>query len=374
LIRAFESDEGGTDMSGTMGRRTVLKTIGGALVSAPFVSRSFGQTAITIRVSSALTGDSNSSHFVWYARFKSALESAVGTKVSLSYFPNNQLGKESDVVQQIVVGGLDMMISGTSIWATVLPEIGALDLGYIFSGNDHVGKALDGAAGQQLSKLLIERTGARVLGYGYSLGARNVYTKNPITSPEALKGVKLRVLPVPNFVARLKSMGANATPIPFGEIYASLQSGAVEGLEQDAPTVLGGKFYEVAKHCILTQHIFSPVIPVISRRAFERIPADLQPAFEAAAKDATTYQRGQAGQIEAAAFDELKKLGVTVSTVDRDYYRKLVEPLWKSFADNYASAKPILESIRAAAAGGGGRPRSFGRLSLHAPPREPGGA
>jgi TRAP-type transport system periplasmic protein len=337
-------------MSLVVHRRALLRAAAAAAVSAPFVGRAAAQAALTLRISSSLTADNNSSHFVWFSRFKNSLEASAGTRIALNYFPNNQLGKESDVVQQTVIGSMDMMISGTSIWATVLPELGALDLGYLFVGNDHVGKALDGAAGSQLSKLLVERTGVRTLGYGYSLGARNVYTRNPLATPADLKGVKIRVLPVPNFVATLKNMGAVATPIPFGEIYTALQSGVVDGVEQDAPTVLGGKFYEIAKHCMLTQHIFNPVMPVMSRRAYERIPADLQAAVEAAAKDATAYQRAQAAQSEATAFLELKKLGVTVSTVDRDHFRKLVEPLWLSFGENYAAAKPIIEAIRASAA------------------------
>ena len=116
------------------------------------------------------------------------------------------------------------------------------------------------------------------LGWGYSLGARNVWTKNPVPTAADLKGVKLRVLPVPNFIATIKYMGAVPTPLPFGEIYTALQTGVVDGFEHDAPTALAGKFYEVAKHCALTQHIYNPQLPCISKRSFERIPTDLQQA------------------------------------------------------------------------------------------------
>ncbi|MEO8133809.1 MAG: TRAP transporter substrate-binding protein [Betaproteobacteria bacterium] len=329
-------------------RRTAIKTAFAAAASlaAPALVRA--QSGLSLRMSSSLTADMNSSHFVWYDRFSKNLKASVGDKVSIVYFPNNQLGKESDIVQQVRLGAMDMMISGTSIWATAMPEIGVLDMGYLFQNWDHVGRSLDGAAGASLSKLLLERASIMPLGYAYSLGARNVYTKTQLKSAADLHGVKVRVLPVPNFVTTLKLMGAVATPIPFGEIYTALQTGVVDGVEQDAPTVLAGKFYEVAKHCMLTEHIFNPVIPVISKRAFDRIPADLQKPFLEAAREATVYQRGQAGSAEVKAFEQLKALGVTVQAVDRVALAKAVSPMWGEFATQYPATAPIVKAIQSA--------------------------
>lgn len=90
------------------------------------------------------------------------------------------LGKEADATQQVRIGAINMMISGTSIWATLVPEVGVLDLGYLFKDYDRVGKVLDGKAGEQLSKLMMDKANVMVLGYGYNLGARNVYTKKAI--------------------------------------------------------------------------------------------------------------------------------------------------------------------------------------------------
>lgn len=330
-------------------RRHAVTTMLATGLSAPFVRRA--QAApLTLRMSSSLTADDNSSHYVWFKRFQENLKKAAGEALAINYFPNNQLGKESDVIQQVRVGAVDMMISGTSIWATVTPEIGVLDLGYLFKNNDHVGKSLDGDAGKALSAILDAKAGVQVLGYGYSLGARNIYTRAPLAKPEALHGVKIRVLPVPNFIATLKAMGAVATPIPFGEIYTALQTGVVDGLEQDAPTVLGGKFYEIAKHCMLTQHIYNPIMPVMNKRSFGRIPEAQRAAFLEAAKEATAYQRGQAASTEERAFAELKKLGVTVTPTDREHFRGLVEPLWGEFASQYPATKPIIAAVRATAA------------------------
>ena len=98
-----------------------------------------------------MTADDNAAHYVWYQRFQTNLKAGVGDAIKIDYFPNNQLGKESDVVQQVKVGSIDMMVTGSSIWATVLPEIGMLDLGYLFDSYAHVARATEGPARAQRS-------------------------------------------------------------------------------------------------------------------------------------------------------------------------------------------------------------------------------
>ncbi len=330
-------------------KRALLKT-GVALAGLAAAGRhAFAQgSAVTLRMSSTLPADPvNSAHFVWYQRFASNLKTAVGDKIVVNYFPSDQLGKEADVVQQVRLGSVDMMISGSSIWATLMPEMGVLDMGYLFQSNDHCGKALDAKAGKILTDMLAERTNVLGIGWGYSLGARNVWTKNPVKTVQDLHNVKLRVLPNPTFVATLKLMGAVPTPLPFGEIYTSLQTGVVDGFEHDAPTALAGKFYEVAKNCALTQHIYNPQLPVISKRSFERIPADLRKAFLDAAAEATAYQRGKAQEAEDNAFAKLKAGGLTVHTADRAAFQKMVQPLWGEFTAKYPSTVPIVQAINA---------------------------
>jgi tripartite ATP-independent transporter DctP family solute receptor len=286
----------------TFSRRDFLKTVSAASLTATGISAPinvFAQSKITLRMSSSLVADNTSAHFVWYQRLVDNLKASVGDKIGVDYFPNNQLGKEADVVQQVKVGAVDMMISGSSIWSTVAPELGLFDMGYLFNSYAQAGKALDGAAGSQLAKILNEKTGVTILGWAFSFGARNVFAKKPLASLADVKGLKLRVLPATNFVETFKVMEAVPTPIPFGELYTSLQTGVVDGFEHDAPTALGSKFYEVTKHCLLTEHVYNPVVPVIGKTGLERIPADLRAAFMKAVAEATAYQRSQATATEA---------------------------------------------------------------------------
>jgi tripartite ATP-independent transporter DctP family solute receptor len=302
---------------------------------------------VTLRMYSSLPADDNSAHYAWYAKFKSALDARTKGAVEVNFFPNAQLGKEADAIQQVRLGAIDLMVSGTSIWATIAPEIGVLDLGYLFDGYAQVGKSLDGAAGKTLGNLLEQKSNVRVLGFGFSMGARNVYTRNPVKTPHDLDNVKIRVLPVPNFLATLKAMGVTPIPMPGGEVYSGLQMGVIDGLEHDAATVLASKFYEIAKYCTLTRHIYNPIVVVVNKGSFERIPAALRPDFLAAAEEATAWERNVAETAEAKAFDELKARGVVVSETDAAYFRAAVKPVWTEFAAKYPVAAEVLRQIEA---------------------------
>jgi tripartite ATP-independent transporter DctP family solute receptor len=320
-----------------------------AATGMPFSARA--ENVIALRISSSLTADQNSAHYIWYQRFAANLKSVAGSRIAADFFPNSQLGKEADVVQQVKVGSIDIMLTGSSIWATVAPEFGMLDLGYLFDSYAHAAKALDGGVGASLAEILRNRTGCTIMGWG-SHFARSVYTKAPVTSLAGLKGVKLRVLPTSAFIDTFKLMGAVPTPIPFNELYTAVQTGVVDGFEHDASTVLATKLFEVTKHCFLTEHLFPPMVAVIGKRGLDRIPADIRPPLLQAAQEASQYQRAQAADKGRAAFAELKKLGNAfhpMAKAERDALRKKMETqLWPAFAAQYPPTKPLFQAVAAA--------------------------
>ena len=310
------------------------------------------QAVPTLRFSSSMVADQNAAHYVWQQQFESNLKAAVGDRIKVDYFPNNQLGKESDVVQQVKVGAIDMMVTGSSIWATVAPQFGMLDLGYLFDSYAHAGKALDSGVGARLNDMLQKATGCSVITWASHFGARSVYTKQPVRSLAEVKNVKLRVLPTPAFIETFKIMGAIPTPIPFGELYMAAQTGVVDGFEHDAATVLASKLNEVVKYCWLTEHLFSPMVVVIGKRGMDKIPADLRPAFMKAAADATARQRAVATDKGNQAIDALTKLGIVFTPMqksEREFVRKEMEArLWSSFAKEHPDTAPLFTAISAA--------------------------
>jgi tripartite ATP-independent transporter DctP family solute receptor len=339
-------------------RRQFLKTASLAplapLASIAIPSMGQAQTPVSMRFSSSMLADDNAAHYVWMQHFDQSLQAAAPGRFKLEYFPNNQLGKESDVVQQVKVGSVDMMVSGSSIFATIAPELGMLDLGYLFDNYAHVAKAMDGPAGAALNDMLQKRSGCSILTWASHFGARSVYTKTPVKALADIKGVKLRVLPTPAFIETFKLMGAIPTPIPFGELYMAAQTGVVDGFEHDAATVLASKLNEVVSSCWLTEHLFSPMVVVIGKRGMDKIGADVKPAFIKAANDATQEQRRIATQKSAAAIEELKRKGMTffpMAPAERNAVRATMQAnLWSAFAKQYPPTAPLFTEIDAARA------------------------
>jgi tripartite ATP-independent transporter DctP family solute receptor len=327
-----------------LGAATAFPLLASCSNNAPTKTGS-GDT-VTLRMSSALVTGENSAHWVWYNKFQELLTSTTNGRIKIQYFPSNQLGQEADVVKQVQLGTIDMMISGSSIWSTIVPQVGFLDMGYLFDNLDNLGKGLDGKSGTLITQLLKEKAQVNIIGWYYSFGPRSVCTKKPIETVDALKGLKIRVLPVTNFVETIKLVGAVPTPLAFGEVYTSLQTGVIDGFEHDFPTILSGKYYEVAKYVTRTEHIYNPDITTISDKALKKVPSDLQAAFLQAAKDATTYQRQQAAKTALQAEKDFKeKYGGSVFTVDRPALRKKMEPLWTNFTTQYPETKPLLDEV-----------------------------
>lgn len=331
-------------------RRAILKagalsSLGMAGIGLPFKQ---ADAAITLRLSTSLTADPvYSVSAIWYKKFNELVQKNCNGQIAVQFFPDNQLGKEADIVSQLRLGIVDMMIGGSSIWSTVVPEVGVFDMGYLFNGWDTFGAALDGVPGKTVSKLLADRSGVRVLGWAFPPGVRSILAKAPVSSSAELKGKKIRVLPVTYFLETMKLMGAVATPLSFGEVYTALQAGVVDGFEHDAPTVLAGKYFEAAKVLTLTKHIYNPYNPMISARSFDsKIPKNLQEGFLAAAAEATTYSRGLAIKAEAQAMAKLKAQGVQIVEADRAGFRKDVMPLWQQFTDKYPNMRPVVDAIR----------------------------
>ena len=342
-------------MGPAFSRRRVLAASAAMLAMPAIISHRAGAApVVTLRIAAASPPDKFGGHYLWFKPFQEALQNAVGDTIKLAYFPNGQLGKEADVVQQVKVGSVDMMITGSSIWATVVPEFGMLDLGFLFDDYDHCARAMESGIAATLGTLMHQRTGVNVLGWGFQVGARSVYTKTPTASLAGLHDVKLRVLPTPAFIETFKLMGAIPTPIPVNELYTALQTGVVDGFEHDPGTVTSYKFYEVTKHCLLTRHLYSPMLVAIGKRGLAKIPPDLMPAFLKAAQDATAKDRADVPGVEAEAMDDLRHHGVVFAPLpaaDRLQIKAaMAANLYKDFAQRYPATAPLFALVAKASA------------------------
>lgn len=340
-------------MTGHLNRRTLIagSAATAVLIGAPHIARAAGP--IMLRVSSSAPPDKFGAHYLWYKPFEDELAKLAGDRIKLEYFPNAQLGKEADVVNQVKAGSVDMMLTGASIWATVVPEFGMLDLGFLFNSYDHCARALDSGVGQAYNQLLLERASVTILGWGFQVGARSIYTKKPIASLSELKGVKLRVLPTKAFIDTFNIIGATPTPIPINELYTAVQTGVVDGFEHDPGTVLAYKMFEVSKYCFLTRHIYTPMLAYIGKRGLAKIPADLLPKFMQAAAVATAASRSEVKAVEAEAVADLKAKGIVFADAPpaelQELRQKMADNLYSAYLKQFPVTEPLFAKIKLAA-------------------------
>ena len=189
-------------------------------------------------------------------RFRQHAEEATGGAVVVRLFPSGTLGQEREVVQQLQEGLVDFMVSGTAIWGSVAPKLQVFDFPFLWRDWEHVHAVVDGRVGREAADYLEGALRMRPLAWGDSFGFRQVVTRSrDVREPGQLAGLKIRTIQSPIYVKAVELMGASPTPMAFGEVYTSLQTGVIDGYEHDASTTLQQRFYEVAGHMARTRHI-----------------------------------------------------------------------------------------------------------------------
>src|SRR5262249_42384298 len=266
--------------------------------------------------------------------------------VDVQFFPDNQLGQEIDVINSVKLGVIDMMVSGSSISANLVPLVGVFDLGYLFDSFPQQTKAFDAGAAKPIEDALLKGGNIRIIAWAYNFGSRSVLSKRPAKTPEELAGLKIRTLPNPVITECLRLMGAAATPLAFGEIYTALQAGVLDGLEHDPPTIVASKFYETSKFYGLTEHNFSPLAIYFSDTTYKRMDAKLRDAFIDAAQKAAADTRTHGMAVEGEAKKVLQEKGVAINTVDKDAFRKRVAVQTENFIKQRPESKSFIEQIK----------------------------
>lgn len=342
-------------MSISVDRRGLLRSslavgtlAAGGLLASGLIGRARAAT-LKLKLSSSQPNDPKFANGrVYYDSLVKQLKAAgLDGQVEVAFFPDNQLGQEIDVINSVKLGVIDMMVSGSSIAANLVPVVGTYDLGYLFSSFAQQTKAFDEGAAAPIEQALLKGANIRIIAWAYNFGARSVLARKAVHGPEDLAGLKIRTLPNPVITECLRLMGAAATPLAFGEIYTAMQAGVLDGLEHDPPTIVASKFYETAKFYSLTQHNFSPLAIYFSDATYNRMAPALRDKFIAAAKLAAGDTRVHGLAVEQDALGELKAKGVTVVDCDRETFRKRVAPSIENFVKAHPDAKPIVDLIQA---------------------------
>jgi tripartite ATP-independent transporter DctP family solute receptor len=231
--------------------------------------------------------------------------------------------------------------------AMMVPQYAGTELPFIFRDLDHVHKVFDGPIGRDLEKQLLDKAKVRTVAV-YETTFRKIFTKTkPINSLADMKGLKIRVPEAQNYVRCMQLLGANPTPVPWGELYTALQMGVVEGFENKAEAAYNAKLHEQTKLMAYTGHIFCPNPFLCSERWFAKLSKTVQQAIVEAGTESLAWQRAEAPASEKAFEQKLKDAGVTATSPDRIPFAKAVEPFYKEWGDKYAGNE-LLKKIREA--------------------------
>ena len=247
-------------------------------------------------------------------------------RYTMDVFPASQLGNENQINEGLGLGTVDLIYTGVNFAATTYKPLGITGAPFILRDFDHWKAYRDSKLFADLAKGYDDKSKHKIVAITY-YGQRMVTANKEIKKPEDMKGMKLRVPPAPLFLMFTKSVGANATPIAFAEVYLALQQGTVDGQENPLPTIMAKKFYEVQSHVILTGHITESLVTVLGSHVWSKLTPDEQKIFQDVLKEAASKATDKIRASEQVLAAEFKKLGKTVVEPDREAFRKAAIPL-----------------------------------------------
>jgi tripartite ATP-independent transporter DctP family solute receptor len=266
-------------------------------------------------------------------------------RIKIEVTNNAALGTEKDTIEQTRFGVIDMNRVNAAPFNNLVPQTVVLGLPFLFRSTEHMHKTVDGPIGDEVLAAF-EPHGLVGLAF-YDSGARSFYsTKKPIQKLDDLKGMKVRVQQSDLWIAMMDAFGANATPMPFGEVYSSLETGVVDAAENNWPSYESSRHFEVAKNYTLTEHSLNPEILVISKMSWDKLSADDQKVLKDAAKESVAKMRELWTAREKASEEKIRAAGVNVITVDKAQFSAAMKPVYDRFVTD-PQMKDLLERIRA---------------------------
>jgi tripartite ATP-independent transporter DctP family solute receptor len=328
-----------------MKRREFVKVCGSSLAAAAAVGMpGFG------RAQDKMVWKASDVHPLGYPtveaiqRMGKKLETSTNGRISIQMFPSMQLGGEKEMIEQAQVGALQIARISVGAMGPVVDDLNVFNMPFIFRDEAHMRKVIDGPIGQDLLDRVSNAPTSRLIVLGWmDAGTRNVYCDRPITKPADLKGLKIRMMGNPIFVETMNAMGGNGVAMGFNELYQAMQTGVVDGAENNEPTVLAQNHYQVKKVYSLTGHLIIPEIFVFSKKTWETLSKDDQALLRKVSREAQMEQRQLWDAMVRDAETKLKGFGVQFVNADKEAFYKATQPIRDKYGAKYAA---LLKQIR----------------------------
>lgn len=267
--------------------------------------------------------------------------------LEIKVFPGGVLGDEKQMIEQAQLGAIDMIRVSMAPVAAILPDIEVFTLPYVFRDEDHMHKVIDGDIGKQIGDKLTSNPKSRLVFLGWmDSGTRNLITRDPITKPEDLKGKKIRVQGSPVALATLRSMGANAVSMGVSEVFSGLQSGIIDGAENNPPTFIAHNYMPVTKNYTLSGHFITPEMLLYSKVKWDKLSADQQQKILTLAREAQAEQRTLWDAYTADALEKMKAGGVQFHEIDKSYFVNATEPVRKQYGEKHQDLMNAIAAVQ----------------------------
>jgi tripartite ATP-independent transporter DctP family solute receptor len=278
------------------------------------------------------------------------LSAATKGNVSVAMYPSMQLGGEKEAIEQAQVGAIALARVSVGALGPVVDDLNVFNLPYVFRNTAHMQKVIDGKIGQDLLDS-VTNSGKGLIGLCWmDAGARNFYdTKRPIKTLADLKGLKIRVMGNPMFVDMANSMGANGVPLGYDQVFSSLQTGVVDGAENNPPSFVFDNHFQVAKFYTIDEHLIVPEMLVMSKKIFDSLSKDEQADVKKFAREAQLDERKLWKVYEQKALDKAKAAGITITQVSPEEKKKFqaaVKPVWDKYGPKYAAMIKRIQDVK----------------------------
>ena len=274
------------------------------------------------------------------------LETATKGRLSLKMFPNATLGNEKEMIEQAQVGAIQIVRISLGAVGPVVPDVNVFNMPFVFRDEAHMRKVIDGPIGDEILQKITDSS-AGLVGLGWmDGGTRNLYTKKPVKSPADLKGMKIRMMGNPLFVDTLNAMGGTGISMGFGELFSAIQTGVVDGAENNEPTYVTQNHHTVAKYYDLTGHLIIPEIFCFSKTAWAKLSKEDQALIKKLSREAQLEQRKLWDEKVAASRAQMKKDGVIVVEADKKAFYSLTAPVRAKYGAQYADLMKRIEATK----------------------------
>jgi tripartite ATP-independent transporter DctP family solute receptor len=276
------------------------------------------------------------------------LEQATGGRLSVQMYASMQLGGEKEAIEQAQVSAIQLARVSVGALGPVIDDLNVFNLPFLFRNTAHMQKVVDGAIGQDLLDKVTSNPKAGLVGLCWmDAGARSLYdTRKPIRSIEDLKGLKVRVMGNPMFVDMMNALGGNGVAMGYDQVFSALQTGVVDGAENNPASFVFDNHYQVAKFYTLTEHLIVPEILVFSRKTWDTLSKEDQELLRKLAREAQAEVRKLWMAYEGQAVDKARAAGIQfIEVADKTPFQAAVKPVWDKYGPRFADTIKRIQAV-----------------------------